>query len=76
MAQLCSAQFRGNGEGEGRKNWFPQQLDVVWKGGGERIYLLHYIKLELNSLIDSVLLSHLMLIIEGTTWSRKKITIN
>ena len=49
MAQLCSAQFRGNGEGEGRKNWFPQQLDVVWKGGGERIYLLHYIKLELNS---------------------------
>ena len=49
MAQLCSAQFGGNGEGEGRKNWFPQQLDVVWKGGGERIYLLYYIKLELNS---------------------------
>ena len=54
FVQLSSGEM---GSREGRKEKLVSAARLMWSGkeGGDRIYLLHYIKLGLNSLIDSVL---------------------
>ena len=42
---------QGKWGGKEGKIGFRTKSDVVWKGGGDGIYLLHYIKLGLNSLL-------------------------